>query len=300
MGISVVTLAYHEADNLRLFLPEVKKYVEALNEDYEIIVIDAAETTDDSPEICEALGIRYFNQDEPGFGGAYRKAISVAEKEKFLSLDCDGAMSAEIIPQLNEAYSDDIDAVIGSRYVRGGKCDAPFSSRLMSAVLNTCFRLGIGLSVKDFSVNCRIYHTKALKQLVLTCENFEVLEEIILKLKLMKGKSFTFAEVPISVYSRNFGKSTRRLGKFILCFGRLLLKTVVMRFTYDSRKSQAENERLAERKTKIWGNLLIWLLAVLLYLMITPLCGTIPAVGKIVGMTVSYTLGLALSKSFDF
>ena len=37
MGISVVLLAYKEAENLKVLLPEIKKYVERCKEDYEIL-----------------------------------------------------------------------------------------------------------------------------------------------------------------------------------------------------------------------------------------------------------------------
>ena len=72
MGISVVLLAYKEAENLKVLLPQIKKNVEKTGENYEILVIDTMETMDETPQVCKEFGAKYINQEEPYFGGAFR------------------------------------------------------------------------------------------------------------------------------------------------------------------------------------------------------------------------------------
>ncbi len=256
MGISIVTLAYHEADSLREFLPKVKEQADRLNTDYEIIVVDGPETADDTPAICAALGACYFNQSEPGFGGAYRKAVKEATKDKFLILDGDGVHDPAMIPQFVEEFNHGFDVVIGSRYIVGGSSRVSKSSRAMSRILCACYRIAMGTSVKDLSDNYRLYSTAALKKLTLTCKNFEVMEEIFFKLMLEKGAAFRVKEIPVTIEEREFGQSTRKLTPFIICFGRQLLKTILMRMTYRSARTQKENEEVAESVLKHVGRLL--------------------------------------------
>ena len=87
--ISVVLLAYKEAENLRVLFPQLKEILSVLGEDYELIVVDTKEPLDDTSEVCKQFGASYFNQVEPGFGGAYRKGIEVACGDKI----CSGRMA---------------------------------------------------------------------------------------------------------------------------------------------------------------------------------------------------------------
>lgn len=91
MGISVMLLAYKEEENLRVLFPKLKKAMEEVGEEYELIVIDTKEPMDHTKELCEEVGAKYYNQEEPGFGGAYRKGIQVAAMDKMLALDSDGS-----------------------------------------------------------------------------------------------------------------------------------------------------------------------------------------------------------------
>ena len=80
MGISVVLLAYKEAENLAFLLPKIKEMMDSLPEEYEILVIDTKEPLDNTSEVCAEHGARYINQEQPGFGGAFRTGIKYPAK----------------------------------------------------------------------------------------------------------------------------------------------------------------------------------------------------------------------------
>lgn len=231
MGLTVTVLAYHEAENLKWLLPELKKVIEPLNIDtVEYLIVDSAEPTDDTAAVCRDFGARYINQEEPGYGGAYRTAIRHAGEELFLILDADGSQDYTKIPAMYQEIQDGADVAIGSRYVPDGSTDDARSSQLMSRFLNTAFQIGLGLKVQDLSGSLRICRTQDLRKLHLTCENFDIQEEIILKLMLMKKGNLVVREVPISFRKRILGESKRSLMKFIICFGQMLVYSVVLRF----------------------------------------------------------------------
>ena len=94
MGISVVLLAYKEAENLKVLLPQIKKNVKKTGENYEILIIDTMETMDDTPAVCKEHGAKYINQEEPYFGGAFRTGIKYASMDKFLIVRVASQMTA--------------------------------------------------------------------------------------------------------------------------------------------------------------------------------------------------------------
>ena len=217
--ISTVLLAYKEEENLRVLMPRIKEALNSTGEEYEIIVIDTKEPLDNTKGLCEEEGALYFNQEEPGFGGAYRKGISVIRGDKMLVLDSDGSHDPKYIPAMYNRFVEGYDVVIGSRYTKGGSTSDAKSSQVMSAILNFIFRLFLGIKAKDMSTNFRIYDTSTFKDIKLRCVNYDVLEEILLEMKLKKGKEgFRIAEVPIAFNKRIYGESKRRLIPFIMSY----------------------------------------------------------------------------------
>ena len=214
MGISLVLLAYKEC-----------------KEDYEILVIDTATPLDNTEEVCKKYGARYINQEKPGFGGAFGTGIKYAEKDKFLIMDSDGSHPTAHIPEIHRMFiSGNYDVVIGSRYTKGGKTNDAALSIIMSKILNTIFRICLGISAKDISTDYRMYHTAQLKAITLTCENYDVLQEVLLGLKLAKpDKRLVIGEVPISFQKRLFGETKRQLVKFIISYIKTLYKLTKMR-----------------------------------------------------------------------
>lgn len=232
MGVSVVLLAANEADNLKILFPRILENLEKTGTEYEVLLIDSAKATDETPEVCAQFPrVRYINQEEPRYAGAFRTGIRYAGKDRLLVLDADGSHNPDIIPELFRKSMEGYDVVIGSRYCRGGRTHDVFLSFLMSKLLNLIMRLVIGVRAKDISTSFRIYQTAQLKEVSLTSENYEVLQEVILRMKVNK-KDFSIAEVPITFEKRQYGKSKRRLLKFILTYIKTLFTFIKIRISH--------------------------------------------------------------------
>ncbi len=228
-SVTVALLAYKEAENLRVLLPKIHQAMAETGADYEILVVDTHEPLDDTPSVCRDLSARYVNQAGKGFADAFRTAIANADRELFLILDSDGSHNPAYIPAICRKYEQDrCDVVIGSRYVEGGKTFDKKSSVLMSKILNGVFRLALGIRAKDISTDYRLYNTAALKAVTLENENYDVLQEVLLKLRLNK-RDLKIGEVPITFEKRMFGESKRRLIPFILDYIRSLFRLTAMR-----------------------------------------------------------------------
>lgn len=269
-GISIILLAYKEAENLKILLPQIISNVNKTNEDYEILVIDTMKPLDNTNEICMQFGAAYINQETPGFAGAFRTGIKYASMNKFLIMDSDGSHNPKYIPDIYHKYIDgNYDLVIGSRYVNGGKTNDSKTSIFMSKILNTVFRLSLGIKANDISTDFRMYNTQQLKTISLQCKNYDVLEEVLLKLKLQKENgvfapshsistanssdtivientsdenaatsecknTFRIGEIPINFDKRMYGESKRRLIPFIISYGKTLFSLISIRLRYSS------------------------------------------------------------------
>lgn len=217
MKISVILPAYLEAENLKNILPSIVNILE--REDLEILVVDTMEQMDETKEVCEKNGVRYISRrGGNNYGDAIRTGFEDATGDYVVVMDADGSHDPQCIANfLKEMESSDYDLIIGSRYCKGGYTDNPAILRLMSWMLNVAYRVIFGLKVKDVSDSFRMYRGEQIKQLPLECDNFDIVEEILIKLSL-QFQPFRVKEVPISFNKRAAGESKRDLVKFVLSY----------------------------------------------------------------------------------
>ena len=228
MSISTVLLAYKEEENLRVLLPIIKQQLDGIGEEYEIIIIDSKTPLDNTETACKEYGAKYVNQRYSNFGGAFVTGIEEAKYDVFLILDADGSHNPEYISDLYKKYIQGYDIVIGSRYVKGGVTNDSRISTAMSLILNSVFRIALGIKAKDISTDYRMYNTEQLKRVKLNCENFDVLQEVLMKMKI-NNPELKIGEVPITFNKRLYGDSKRDLLQFIISYLKTLINLTKMR-----------------------------------------------------------------------
>ena len=233
--ISVVIPSYLEAENLKILLPKIKENLKDIT--YEIIVVDSIEPMDNSKEICESYGVRYINRTKGNFyGDAIRTGFQNSLGEYTVVMDADGSHDPkEIIEFYKKMEANDIDLVIGSRYCLGGKTDNNCILIFMSWILNITYRLAFGLNVKDVSDSYRMYKTDQIKNIYLECINFDIVEEILIKL-VLQYDNFKIIELPITFNKRFAGKSKRNLWKFVLTYISTIIRLMRIRLNYKRKK----------------------------------------------------------------
>ena len=219
MELTIVLPAYKEADNLKKILPKIHNQVKQFNIDYEILVVDTMNQMDNTQNVCLANCVNYINREKGNlYGDAIRTGISKSNGNYILMMDADGSHEPKSIISLYRTISDNnCDLVVGSRYCAGGKTDNSFILKAMSYVLNLTYRIIFGLRVKDCSNSFRIYRADKLKSISLECDNFDIVEEILIKL-YKKYPNLDIKEVPIYFKKRDEGVSKRDLIKFIFSY----------------------------------------------------------------------------------
>ena len=232
-SVSLVLLAYKEEENLRVLLPKIRKTLDKLDTEYEIVVVDTDVPYDNTAEVCRDNDVRYVNQPGKGFADAFRMGIKEAKNDLFLIMDSDGSLEPDSIPDMYRTFIDNsCDVVIGSRYVKGGSTKNGTVSVLMSHTLNLVFRIALGIKAKDISIDYRMYDTQQLKSVTLTNENYDVLQEVLLKLRINKP-DLKIEEIPIEFKQRVYGDSKRQLIPFMIGYVKSLFRLTAMRMKYE-------------------------------------------------------------------
>jgi dolichol-phosphate mannosyltransferase len=217
MKLSIIIPSYLEEENLHFILPNLMSVLKDINADYEVLVIDTISPMDNAKDVCEKNKVIYINREKGNrYGDAVRTGIKYSKGDFILFMDADGSHSPEFIPRLYE-LKDLNDVVIASRYVKGGYTDNSFALKLMSRALNITYSLVLGLKCKDVSNSYKLYRADLLKKINLNSNNFDIIEEILFKLKKLKP-DIRFAEIPFYFKERVKGQSKRNLFLFAISY----------------------------------------------------------------------------------
>lgn len=223
IDLSVVIPAYLEEENLRILLPRINAVLNDMNISYEILVIDTLIAKDNTKNVCEEFNTRYVNrQGGNNYGDAVRTGINNAQGEHTIFMDADGSHTPEFIKDIYENKSGN-DVVIASRYIAGGDTDNSKILIFMSLVVNIVYSLVLNLNCKDVSNSFKLYKTSDIKLLNLKCNNFDIVEEILFRLKRSKG-DIKIKEISYVFKKRMFGNTKRNLFLFMMSYVFTLLK----------------------------------------------------------------------------
>ncbi len=223
--LSVCIPCYKEAQNLDIILPGLIDCFDNNKIETEIILMDTMEPMDNTAEIClkyvdksSYVFIKHMKREGGNlYGDAIRTIFKKAQGDRIIIMDADGSHSPhDCINLFNAMNEGDYDLVIGSRYIKGGRTDNPWILVFMSYILNISYRLFFGLNVYDVSDSFRIYKADIVKKLDLHCDNFDIVEEILILANI--NKDLRIKEIPIVFNKRLYGESKRDLIKFIISY----------------------------------------------------------------------------------
>lgn len=223
IDLSIIIPAYLEAENLRIILPRINEVLRDMKISYEILVIDTLTAKDNTKNVCQEFNTRYINrQGGNNYGDAVRTGINSAHGEFTIFMDADGSHTSEFI---RDIYKNRVgnDVVIASRYIQGGGTDNNRALILMSLVVNIVYSIVLNLNCKDVSNSFKLYKTSDIKSLNLKCDNFDIVEEILFRLK-RNLKDLKIKEIPYVFKKRMFGNTKRNLFLFMLSYVFTLLK----------------------------------------------------------------------------
>ena len=210
----IIVPTYNELVSAPLLVRGIFKYIPESN----ILVVD-----DGSPDKT-ADAIRELQQEFPtlhllerktklGLGSAYRLGFTWGLErgyEELIEMDADLSHRVRDLKKMIDAkeLQPDVDLVIGSRWIPGGKTENWSRGReLLSRAANLYVRAMLGLGVRDSTAGFRIYSASMLKRLnmeSIKSEGYSFQVEMTRAVHELDGK---IIEVPITFRERENGVS---------------------------------------------------------------------------------------------
>ena len=209
--VVVVMPTYEERQNLETIAGRLRAAVP----DADLLVVDD-NSPDGTGDLADKLAeadphIQVMHRTEKaGLGMAYIAGFRWALDRGYdviCEMDADGSHQPELLPQLLAGLRG-ADAVIGSRWVPGGKVlNWPKSRLFLSRGANVYTRLMLGLKVKDATGGYRAYRASTLRAISLdTVESAGYCFQIDLTLRVVRA-GLRLVEVPITFVERERGAS---------------------------------------------------------------------------------------------
>jgi dolichol-phosphate mannosyltransferase len=209
--VLVIIPTYNESENVRLIVPRVRKSTPQVD----ILIAD-----DNSPDGTGAIADEMAAADDhikvlhregkAGLGAAYIAGFNWAHEHGYdavVEMDADGSHAPEELPRLLDALRG-ADAVIGSRWVRGGKVvNWPVRRLILSRGANFYTRVVMGMGVKDATGGYRAYRLPVLRKIdvdTVTSRGYSFQVELTHR---THRHGFRIVEVPITFAEREHGVS---------------------------------------------------------------------------------------------
>ena len=202
--ISVVIPVYNEEDNVRPLYDKLKKVLESLETEYEIIFVNDG-STDKTQERLEEICkndkkvkviefLKNFGQTPAMVAG-----IDHADGDVIITMDGDLQNDPEDIPNLLEKLSEGYDVVSGWRKERKDSITRVIPSKIANWLIGKI----TGVKIHDYGCTLKAYRSFALKNVNLYGELHRfipaILSTIIPPTKI--------AEIPVKHHPRIYGKS---------------------------------------------------------------------------------------------
>jgi len=185
-----------------------------ISPDYDVLIIDD-NSTDGTKESLEKLSLancRLTIINRPrkmGVGSAHRAAMIYALKNKYeelVTMDGDFSHSPKTIPLILDQLKTS-DFVIGSRYMKGGKCDYTGYRKWISLVANNVARIILGIKLHECTTSFRAFRVALFNSLNLSTiksNGYSFFLECVYEINCINAE---IAEVPIHFKDRFHGES---------------------------------------------------------------------------------------------
>ena len=228
----VIIPTYKEAENIEAIITAVF----SLETSFNILVVDD-NSPDGTADIVKELQSNYKNRlfleirkEKAGLGTAYIHGFKWCLQKQYeyiFEMDADFSHNPKDLVRLyKECIKENVDVVIGSRYVKGvNVVNWPIGRVILSYSASKYVRLITGMKIHDPTAGFVCYHRKVLETINLDDIKFiGYAFQIEMKFKAYLAK-FKIKEIPIVFTDRVFGES--KLSKSIISeavFGVITMK----------------------------------------------------------------------------
>mgnify|MGYP001383426401 FL=1 len=238
LSLTVLIPIRNEQENIKIISDEILSKIFCKN--FELIFVNDFSEDNSENELKKLTEkysqIKYINNDEKGLGGAISTGIHNSTGKFVCIMMSDSSDTVEDLNKYYEVISgDDLDAVFGSRFIKGGKVvEYPKLKYILNRLGNLLAKLLLWTDLNDFTNGFKIYKKDTLLGLYpLVSESFNIFFELPLK-TIIRG--YEYKIIPISYYNRTVGEAkfkiqelgSKYLFTLLYCFlEKILLNTKV-------------------------------------------------------------------------
>lgn len=171
MKVSIILPAYNEAERLERAFREVKKAVEKIGYDYEIIIAEDG-SRDGTDKIAAEIArrdskVKHLHSDERlGRGRAIMRAVKCSEGDVVAFMDVDLSTDLSHLKELVDAIAvEGYDIAIGSRLLKDSSADRPLRREIASRMYNLLVRILLGSKIKDHQCGFKAFKRDVIMKL---------------------------------------------------------------------------------------------------------------------------------------
>ncbi|MCP5026458.1 MAG: polyprenol monophosphomannose synthase [Actinomycetia bacterium] len=206
--VQIVLPTFNEAENIEGVLGRLR----AVLPDAHILVVDDSSPDGTGDLAASVEGVEVHRRPaKSGLGSAYVHGFAVALETGascVVEMDSDFSHDPDQLPSLLAALEDDVDLVIGSRYVPGGSIpDWSRRRRLLSEHGNHYSAAALRLPVRDATSGFRVYRSELLRSLGLEsirADGYAFQVELVYRAHRAGAR---IVEIPITFIDRQAGAS---------------------------------------------------------------------------------------------
>ncbi len=254
--VVVLIPTYNERENL----PRIVARVRAAVPDVDILVLDDG-SPDGTGQVADELAAQdsqvmvMHRQGKDGLGAAYLAGFSWALDRGYdavVEMDADGSHQPEQLHALLTAAGS-ADAVIGSRWVKGGTVvNWPTSRKVLSVGGNVYVKVLLGMPVKDATGGYRVYRASALRQMNLGAVDTQGYGfQVDMTWRAVRA-GLIVVEVPIEFVERTVGESKMSGG----IVSEAMLSVTKWAVTHRVERLQGRTRELRQRREeRAWHQL---------------------------------------------
>ncbi len=204
-GMSAVFPAYNDAGTIPSMVLTAIIAMRQVTDNYEVIVTNdgssdhTAIVLDEMAKVCRELRVIHHPKNK-GYGAALRSGFSAATKEWVFYTDGDAQYNPLELVNLVNALRDGVDVVNGYKISRND----PLSRKIIGRFYHHLVKLAFGFKLKDVDCDFRLIRRTIFDQIELESETGSICLEMV---KKFQDAGYIFAEVPVTHFHRQYGKS---------------------------------------------------------------------------------------------
>jgi len=204
--LSVVLPAYNEEKNIKKVVDSILKFIPAITQSYEIIIVNdgsedgTGELIDELANSCEKV-IPVHHSSNRGYGATLRSGFRVAKGDLIFFTDSDGQFDIKELPKLINLIEEGADIACGYRRKRAD----PLIRTINARIYNLAIRVLFNLKVKDIDCAFKLFKKEILKDMSLGSDGAFISAEFLI---MAKKKGYIIKEIGVNHFPRREGKQT--------------------------------------------------------------------------------------------